>query len=263
MGIRILALSLTVLPLTLFPAADGALARSLRADYAVTIGGLPVGKAKLTAEIADRHYSVAFSGGVSGFARLFTDAETGAEATGTIGDDRPRAESYSHFWIEDNETETVSMRFAGDGVTDIAIEPPVKRPERYVPMSAEAKAEAVDMVSAFLWPAAAGASPEACERTLPLIDGRRRFDIESAFSRMDSFATGNGSRYSRAVVCTLTYRPIAGHRIDKQEDGFLSGGGDIEVWLASAGDGIVAPVKVTVESRYGRVVMQATTFETE
>lgn len=256
-----LALLFLSLPLTAF--GDAAAARAIRADYSVSVRGLPVGKAKLRAEIADRSYSISFSGGISGIVRLFTDLHTSAQVSGEIGDDRPRATDYSHVWVEGDEEETVTMHFAGDGVTGIAIKPPIKRPERYVPITAADEAQALDLVSAFLWPAASGAAPEACNRTLPLIDGRRRFDIVFGFRRMDSLKMGNGWRHYRAAVCSLQYRPIAGQRKDKKNDGFLSDGGDAEVWLASAGGGLVVPIKVKLSTRLGGVVMQATKLEAE
>ena len=243
--------------------AEDASARSLRADYAVSVRGFPAGRAELRAGIDDRRYRVAFSGRVSGLARLFSDARTEAQATGDIGEDRPHAAEYRHVWTEDGDTESVGMRFAGRGVDTITLDPPRSRPERYVPMTARHKAEALDLVSAFLWPSRSGAAPETCDRTLPLIDGKRRFDIAFAFDRMESFATRNNSRHRRAVVCTVRYTPVSGHRADRENDGLLAGGDDMEVWLVAAGDGLVVPVRVQFTSAIGRVVMTATRLETE
>ena len=245
------------------PAGGTAQAGSLKADYAVSVRGLPVGRAELRAAVADRSYSVEFSGRVSGLARLFFDASAHGEATGTIGADRPHAESYSHVWVEDDDTESVSMRFVGNGVAEIAIEPPRDADERVVPMSGEDKADAIDMVSSFLWPAAAGSAQKTCNRTLPLIDGKRRFDVASRFSRTEWFSTRRGQREYRAIVCRLSYRPVSGHRTDKEGDGLLSDTHDVEVWLAAVGDGLVAPVRVQIGSRFGRVVLEATKFEAE
>lgn len=243
--------------------ANDALARSLRADYTVSVKGFPAGRAELRVGIEDRRYSVAFTGRISGLARLFSDARTEAEASGELGEDRPEAAEYRHMWTEDGDTESVGMRFAGRGIDAIMLDPPRRRPERYVPMTAAHKAEALDLVSAFLWPARSGAAPEACDRTLPLIDGKRRFDIAFAFDRIESFATRNNTRHRRAVVCTVRYTPVSGHRADREKDGFLAGGDDMEVWVAAAGDGLVVPVRVQFTSAIGRVVMTATRLEAE
>ncbi len=236
-----------------------AAATTIKVDYSVSIRGFPVGKAKLEAEIVDERYSVALSGGVSGLARLVADASTEAEASGRIGEDRPFADAFSYVWVENDETERASVRFNGSGAEEIALDPPRSRPERYVPMTAEAKADSVDVVSAVLWPAATGARPETCERTLPLIDGKRRFDLEAQFVRVESFATRNRSRYYRAVVCSLRYKPIAGHRADKRGEDLLDGT-DMEVWLVSTGNGLATPVRFQLTIGVGKVVFEATRF---
>ena len=248
-------------PLPSIPDAD---ALSLAIDYSVSVRGFPVGRAHIRAETIEDRYAMSFSAGITGLARLFTQISTMAQATGVIGDDRLYAAEYMHTWTEDGETETASMRFAEAGVQEITLEPPIDRPERYVPVTAEHRANAVDPISAFLWPAPRGASEEACARTLPLIDGRRRFDIEAAFARMDSFSVRGGSRYYRAVVCTIRYRAISGHRADRPGSGGpIEEGGDMEVWLAEIGNGLIAPVRVQLMSRIGRVVMQANRFDAE
>jgi hypothetical protein len=261
MNLRPLLSALLVLSLLAAPA--GAAERSIRIDYTVSIRGFPVGRAELHAEIAERRYRVGFSARVAGLLRLFSDAHTTAEATGILGDDRPRAEAYSHVWVEDDEAETVSMRFAGDGVVEIRLDPPRGRPERYVPMTAEHKANAVDLASAVLLPTAYGVSPATCDRTLPLIDGKRRFDVALAYDRMESFATRKGSVVRKAVACSIDYRPISGHRRGEDDGGFLRPGGNMEVWLAAAGDGLVVPVRVELSSRVGGVVLKATRFDVD
>ena len=182
-------LALTLLAGFLQSLPGNAAAGTIRIDYAVSIRGFPVGEASLTAEVADGRYAITFSGGVRGIARLFSDAATTANAGGRIGDDRLEPQSYSHRWSEDGEIETVEMRFKKRGVSDIAVDPPQKRPERYVPLTTDTKADAFDPVSAFLWPASGGADKSLCDRTLQLIDGKRRFDIALSFSRTEHFAT--------------------------------------------------------------------------
>jgi hypothetical protein len=242
---------------------DAAEARQLKVDYSVSIRGLPVGQAKLRAHVDDGRYAISLLGRVSGLVRLFTDIEANARADGTIGEDRPLARGYEHEWVEDGETETVAMHYSGRGVDEIDLDPPIRRPERYVPMTDEQKADALDLVSAFLWPAPGGATPAACDRTLPLIDGKRRFDIDFAFDRTDSFVVRRGHDRHKAVVCSIRYRPVAGHRKDKKNDGFLSESGDMEVWLSDIGDGILLPIRVLLQSKLGPAVLAASRFEAE
>ncbi len=238
-------------------------AETLRIDYSVSIRGFPVGTARLRSEIAGGRYDTEFSARVSGLARLFSDAEMSARAIGGFSPPRPRPQEYRHIWIEEGETEAVRMRFSGDAATEIELDPPRRRPERYVPVTNEHKADVLDPVSAFLWPVAAGGGEEICERTLPLIDGKYRFDVELAFAGETIFTPRNKGFSTPAVVCSMRYRAISGHRIDRTGGSFMKEGTEAEVWMAPAAESLLAPVRVQLESRVGRIVLQATRFEVE
>jgi hypothetical protein len=250
--------------LTLFAAlvwlSGPAAALTLHTDYAVSIRGFPVGSATLTAAIGKGRYSIAFAGGVHGLARLFSDAKTTANASGRIEDERLEPQSYSHVWTEDNEVETVSMRFSRHGVAAITLDPPRKHPERYVPLTPKTNANALDLVSAFVWPVSAF-DPNLCKRTLPLIDGKHRFDIALAFSRREPFATRGGYAVN-TVVCSFRYHPIAGQRIGKNDES-IADGEEAEVWMAPVDRGFVAPVLVQFQTRAGRIVLRATSVRVE
>jgi hypothetical protein len=242
-------------------APPSAVAGALKSEYIVSVRGFPVGTALLRAERGDGHYKVEFSARAAGLARLFSDIEVSAHASGLLAEDRPRPDGYGHVWVEDGETEKVQMRFKGRSVTEIGLDPPRERPQRYVPITREQKADVFDPVSAFLWPAPEGAVPSVCDRTLPLIDGKIRFDIELAFLREARFEPRGGERSQPAIVCSLRYRPVSGHRKNKKDDGFMREDAEAEVWMAAAGDGLVVPVRVEIDSRAGRVVLQARILE--
>jgi hypothetical protein len=254
---------LALLALGLLCCPNPAEASALSIEYSVSIRGLPVGTARLRSESADGRYRTEFSARVSGLARMFSDAEMSAHAAGDIAPDRPHPDEYGHVWVEDGETETVAMRFAGTAATEISLDPPRKRPERYEPVTAADKADVLDPVSAFLWPVAGGAGPESCGRTLPLIDGKHRFDIDLSFARKATFTPRNATAALPALVCSMRYRQISGHRLNRKGGGFMREDSAAEVWMAPAGDEILAPVQVSLESRVGRIVLRATKFEVE
>ncbi len=259
---------LGILPLAftlpfLFHASGAASATTLQTEYSVTVRGFPVGRARLQAEFNDGRYTIQFSGGISGLARFFSDAETSAAAIGDVGDDRLRPSEYKHIWKEDNETEAVDMHFAGRGLTEVSLDPPQQHPERYAPFTKANTADALDPVSAFVWPVAGGVTPDICSRTLPLTDGKRRFDIALSFNRLEDFTTPDHSYRDRAVVCSFSYEPVAGYRIDKPEKESILNGDGMEVWMAPAGAGLAAPARIQLRTRIGQVVLEATKFRTE
>lgn len=241
---------------------DAASAGALETEYSVTVRGFPVGHARLQAAFDDGRYTITFSGGITGLAQLFSDAETSAAAVGVIGADRLQPDEYKHLWKEDNETEAVDMHFAGRRLANVALDPPRTHPERYAPLTEANTTDVLDPVSAFLWPIAGSLGPDICARTLPLIDGKRRFDIALHFDRVERFATRDSSFHDRTVVCRFSYEKIAGHRIDKVDDTLFDGDG-MEVWMAPVGAGLVVPARIQVQTRIGRVVLVATSLRTE
>ena len=150
-----------------------------------------------------------FSARAKGFGRLFSDAETAATVGGQLGAERSCRPNTSIVWTEDGETETVDNAVRRPRRHDDRSRPPRSHPERYVPFTEESNADASDLVSAFLWPVEK-ITDETCNRTLPLVDGRRRFDIALGFARFDSFATRDGSFSSPVAVCSMHYTPVAG-----------------------------------------------------
>jgi hypothetical protein len=253
-------LAFAALALPVYPAIGNAEARTITAEYSVKIRGFLVGRAEFQADISGKRYTMRFSGGVKGLGRIFSDAETTATVDGKLGGDRLLPSEYTHAWTEDGETETVDMRFSGLAVTTIDLKPPRRHPKRYVPFTKESNSDAVDLVSAFLWPVEK-ITDDTCNRTLPLIDGRRRFDITLNFSRFDSFTTRDRSFSSPVAVCRLHYTPVAGHRIDKPDSSILNGD-DTEVWIAPLGEGFAIPTRIQLRSRAGRVLLEATSVAT-
>ena len=77
---RLIALTL----LAAFAALDAgqALATALRVDYAVSMLGLPVGRARLKASFDGNGYEASFSGRLHGLARLISDSKVSATTTG-------------------------------------------------------------------------------------------------------------------------------------------------------------------------------------
>jgi Protein of unknown function (DUF3108) len=250
-----------LLPALTLP-ASGALGRTLRTEYAVSVRGFPVGRAELQAEITGGHYSIQFSGGIRGLARLFSNVETSAAAIGEVGMDQLEPDEYKHLWRENSDTEAVDMHFVDRRLTEVNVDPPRRHPERYVPLTDMDKLDVLDPVSAFVWPVA-GVTPAICSRTLPLMDGKIRFDIALAFSRMETFSTNDRSYSDRAVVCSFRYEQVAGYRIGRKNDDSITDGSGMEVWMTPAGNGLAAPARIQLSTRLGEVVFVATKFETQ
>jgi hypothetical protein len=154
------------------------------------------------------------------------------------------------------------MTVSGGAVVKLVAETPKPVADR-VPITDAHRLGIVDPVTALLIPAAGrgAATREACERTLPVFDGRRRYDLTLTFKRMGKVKAEKG--YAGPVaVCAVKFTARAGHRANSSLVKFLSEGRDIELWLAPvAGARLLAPYRVSVASMFGSLIVEATRFE--
>jgi hypothetical protein len=105
-------------------------------------------------------------------------------------------------------------------------------------------------------------SPEACRHTVPMFDGRMRFDLHMSFRRMDTVRAVRGYQ-GPAVVCLVQFVPVAGYLPDRPAVKYLVAQRDIEVYLAPLmGTRILVPFKLTVPTPLGQGVIEATQFVT-
>jgi hypothetical protein len=108
---------------------------------------------------------------------------------------------------------------------------------------------------------AKGLSRDACRHTLPIYDGRQRYDLKLAFKRMDKVTAGAGYA-GPVVVCSVKYEPIAGHRAATPLIKYLSEGREIEIALAPVtGERLLAPFRVSVMSMLANLEIEANRFE--
>ena len=103
-------------------------------------------------------------------------------------------------------------------------------------------------------------SPEACNRTVPVFDGRLRYDLKLAHKRMERVKADKGYE-GPVVVCALYFAPIAGYIPDRPAIKYLIAQRDMEVWLAPiAGTRVVVPFRFSVPTPLGLGVLEATQF---
>lgn len=232
------------------------------ARYTLTMSGLAIGKLTWRAQLGSLDYTTSASGGISGFLSLFVTGEGNVTVKGQVKDGRPRPLSFTSAVVREDEKVNVQIAFDGSRVRDLKVDEPPPEADR-VPIEAAHKVGVIDPLSAFLIPGADDPmAREGCERTLAMFDGRRRYDLTLSFKRMDMIKN-DGGKQSMVLVCAIKFTPMSGHRSSSQLIKFLSEGREIEVWLVPVnGTRILAPVRLSVASLVGNMVLQANQFET-
>jgi len=252
-----------------FVAAGGALdcaqAQSrLQAEYSITMAHITVGKGVWVTEIGPDQYTATASGSASGILSVLVSGEGVISTQGAFKDGRLLPAVFTSKMDSSDDKTDLRMRFENGNVVELAAEAPSDSEPR-VPVTEAHRQGVLDPLSALLIPVGGTGeviSVEACQRTLPVFDGRRRYDLKLAFKRADKVKADKGYQ-GGAVVCSLAFQPIAGHRPTSALVKYLSQGRDIELWLAPiAGTRILAPFRLSITNLIGNIVINAGKFET-
>jgi len=173
--------------------------------------------------------------------------------------------SYASSITTDKKTEELRITLSGGNVKDSVIDPPTPpHPDRIPVTDAHRKGVTDPMSSSLARVAGNGdpVSPEACNRTLSVFDGRLRYDLKLAYKRMEMVRAEKGYQ-GPAVVCALNFVPIAGYVPDRAAIKYLVAQRDMEAWLAPiAGTRVLVPFRVAIPTPLGMGVLEATQFVT-
>jgi hypothetical protein len=235
----------------------------LEARYGASVAGLNVGRTDVVIVVGAAEYTSAASGRASGLLRTLLSGEGTLSTRGAVADNRLVPASFSAKTVGDDETSAVTITLEGGDAKDVTAETSDPDAER-VPLTAEHRKGVVDPLSALLVPVGgtgAVVAAEACQRTLPIFDGRRRFDLTLSYKRIDQVKAKGYA--GPAVICAVAFRAIAGHRVGSALVKYLGGGREIELALAPiAGTRLLAPFRLSISNLLGNIVVEATAFET-
>lgn len=237
----------------------------LDAHYTVSVAGIPIGKGNWAVDIADTHYTATVTGRTVGLLHTFVGGEGAGNARGTLQAGVPLSSVYAASIQTYRKTDAVRLTIANGNVKEFKIDPAQDDPGERIPVTEAHQRGVLDPMTASLVRIPGNGemlTPEACDRTLSIFDGRLRYDLKLAYKRTDKVKAEQG--YSGpAVVCALRFVPIAGHIPSRATIKYIVKLNDIEVWLAPvAGTRVLAPIRAQGPSPIGQVVMQATQFVT-
>lgn len=238
--------------------ADG----RLEAKYVLTVGGVELGRASVVAVASDATYEISGSGRITGVLRAVTAGKGRAAARGTLDGARMLPQLYALNAEAGDTPETARLVMADGALRDMDVEPPLKPHPDRVPLTDAVLRNILDPMSgAFVYvPGTADLlSKAACDRSVPVFDGRQRYDVALKFQRIEEVKTEGYA--GPAVVCTVRYTPVAGHRPSRSTVKYMAENKNMSVWLVPLpGTRLLAPFKVSVATMIGTAVFSATSF---
>jgi hypothetical protein len=258
-----LCAGLTLLGPTLLLPEQAYAQTSFNADYVISFARITVGSATVRAEIGSNAYAISASGQAGGIIRLLVDGDGNLISRGSVAGNRLFPSKFMSKINSANDPLDVNMTIENGNVAELTVLPP-SSPDR-VPITDADQKKISDPLTALFVPAdetGNGLNRATCQRTLPIFDGRQRYDLQLDFKRLDKVTHDTG--YSGPlVVCSLGYRPIAGHRASTPFVKYLSESREIEIALAPlAGTRLLAPYRLVVANLLANLVVQANRLET-
>jgi hypothetical protein len=235
----------------------------LDAAYVVSLGGVPIGKGAWSIDVQDDQFTATASGATSGLLRVFASGQGNSAAHGSVSGGQPVASTYTSSIVADNRTDQVRILFSGGAVKEYLADPPTMPSPDRVPLTEASRKGVLDPMTASLIRVAGSGDvfvPEACQRTLPVFDGRMRYDLQLAFKHLDKVKSERGYQ-GTVVVCSVYFTPIAGHVPERSTIKYLIEQRDMELWLAPiAGTRLMVPYRASVPTPIGVGVLQANQF---
>ncbi len=255
-------------PKDLAPRAEGGdlVVRSSTVDalYRISWLGMHIGDFRVRSSITNRQYSLQANAEISVlFGSYSWQGATNSNGLMTAGG--PVPQNYMFRYATGERRETVELRFQQKMVENISINPPSYPGPRRVPITAAHLQNVVDPASAIiLLSQAHSGHDDACNKRLPIFDGKMRYDL--VFSLKGTRSIGPAGRlHGIAYVCSVRYVPVAGHKIGKVGDNdYATGNTGIEVWLVPVPEaGLIVPYYVQVPTPAGTASMITAKFDVQ
>jgi len=255
-----LALLLIAAPIMAVPArAQG----KLNAHYTVTLAGIPIGKGSWVIDISDTHYSAAATGATTGLLHAFVGGEGASAARGTLQAGRPMSSIYAATIATAKKTDEIRLTVNNGNVKEFKVDPPQDQDPERVPITEANQHGILDPMTASLVRIAGTGdplSPEACQQSTAIFDGRLRYDLKLAYKRMDKVKADKGYA-GPVVVCAVYFSPVAGYIPSRAAIKYIAKLRDMEVWLAPiAGTRVLVPFRAEGPTPIGHVVLEADEF---
>jgi len=229
--------------------------------YEVYVGGIHF----LTAEIlfqeeADK-YKTHMHAHTAGYLYKLLKWDDNVSSSGRIKGSKLQPISYQSVDTWRDKPKTTELVFDGKGNIKANFDPPNTDKNRET-VSDEQKQGALDPVTALLQMLAHVAVNQDCNVSVPVFDGKRRFDLNGEDKGVETVDEKDYGVYSGAArLCAVDFNMIAGEWKDREKNKFWEkengekGRDAFHIWLASLAPNVPElPVRLESESAWGPII---------
>ncbi|KAA0688829.1 DUF3108 domain-containing protein [Azospirillum brasilense] len=232
-------------------------------DYRVHVGGVAVLDARAELTLTEGRYSVQVDAATDGFLGRLFPWETRSLSVGTVRPDGVAPIRHTQSGLLRGSPRTVTLDYGPDGRVRTQVSPPPEEEDRD-PVPEDLTRQSRDPLSGVVDMMLAGHG-EGCQRTVPIYDGRRRYDMIFTDRGMTMVGESRHSVFSGAArQCRVSHKPIAGYERTPRQPFWQRGGGreerpPVDLWIAPVeGAGPPLPVRLETDSGFGGVVVHLT-----
>jgi hypothetical protein len=239
--------------------AENALSAASRitAVYRVDLAGFNLGNFNLTTVFRGDDYEMRGEARFSILQGILYQWNGTTASAGRVTSAGPEPAMYALSFSEGGrKSEQLRMTFGAGAVTDVQIVPYKGPNPRDIPVTKSQLEGVVDPMSgAFL--TAHSDNPngdlKVCSQTLPVFDGRQRFDLVLTPKRAVNVQRSATRAYTGpAVICRVKFIPIAGYQPDNPGIKLMTETNEIEVWLIPVrGTFMYVPYRIVLPTPVG------------
>ena len=243
--------------LSLCASAAAASYQSTRLVYTVSWGNILLAKSQLDYQFGDDDARISASVDSDGFIAFFSSFQSRARADLVLKDAGWTPKTL--FMERVSGRKTLQSRVAWDDDSNVSTEsrvPEMDLGEVY-PLTAQMRVNVLDPYSAVLRLIRHIETTGDCTKSYEVFDGRRRNRLHfETLGTTNLTQTRPGEFAGEALICSMEFEPIGGHRIDSKwrSDGKDDNDDRIKMFFARPLQGQIVPVRVEVDSWIGTIV---------
>lgn len=233
-------------------------------SYAIYVGGVHVIDASAHIGPLAEMYRVGLSLQTDGFLGRIASWKTDVRAHGRLdGMGMPQPVRFTAHGAWRDEPRLTTLDYPGTGAPLLSLADPAPEKDRE-PVPDELRQGTLDPVSAIVAVLDRVGRGGTCDLTVPVYDGRQRYDLAFSDRGQDQVPASDLSVFSGpARRCAVTYKPLAGKwkesrpdRRDRDGEGARRAGREVTLWVAPATPGGPAvPVRLEMDSPLGPVMV--------
>lgn len=237
------------------------------ADYDVFAGGLHVLTSVFEIRLQDQSYIARLESQLAGVPGWFVEWGAEVQTDGAIEGGQLDPAQYVLDRVRRGESQKTTLDFGREGEVDVSFDPVRDDSTGLVPP--ELLSESLDPLSGLLSVINTVTDGGECDATIPVFDGRRRYDLVFTDQGMHELRPSRFSAFAGlARKCRMQLEPVAGAFREDDGDDDDDGGGfwstnpetaprrRLDIWLAQPiSSGPFLPVRMVGRSSIGAVVV--------